>query len=276
MQSSEKLSVAVFWMRSKRLRILEYSLDSFNEPCGFSFIAGKTLKLGLNQTNLSNRKEIERQKLLEKLPRIEGKNLHAFCFSMKHNLFVFIKYADKIHTTTSEYGNYLTFKYHTMQESFFTDVYPYHDCPKITHNPKMFSWQKGAKFCYELNACLPKLISKKDQDWLIALLFQNNPMFPVDAIFMGLIKRAQVRCCCASSKCFIQQIEWSCFHSVLLFWSSGNHLYLEQCSSIFSSVDQLTFSVQNFLFWQRACEILLQWHNTWYLLCHVASLQVSF
>ncbi len=224
MQSNENFSIALHWIQTKRLGAYQYSWDSFNEPCGFSsfvfFPFFQESKSGLLNSYKAAKQEPQ---LFAKLLRTQGKNLHVFRFFNKNNMFVFVKYADKTHSTTSEFGNYLIFEYSSV--FYESDNYPHHHCPDISHYPEVFSWKQAAQFCHKLNATLPKLICKKDQDYFVAFFEQKDPLFTVEAVFIALIKPAQVRqqsnFCNGIFSCLIFQCYLQAMHFLLYLTLRG-------------------------------------------------------
>ncbi len=128
----------------------------------------------------------------------DGYNLHFHMVSLKIVTYYFAKYMDATFTSDSEYKQYMQFDNASISSYKLTyewfDTYPHPDCPQIVHKPKLFSWNEAFGFCAQYNGCtLPEFTDEADQEKFISAVLVSKSLFPVEAVYIGIRQKSQVR-----------------------------------------------------------------------------------
>ncbi len=72
------------------------------------------------------------------------------------------------------------------------DTYEWYTCPNYVHNPTLFTWINARQFCVSREAVLPLFYDRTEEEAFLAALKDVKDLFPMEAVFIGLVNMAKV------------------------------------------------------------------------------------
>ncbi len=117
------------------------------------------------------------------------------CDATKNGLFSNVEHKLKVYCKSTSLHDYHFIKY--------VDKYTFShcECYQTERQSMLFSWKKSYELCQRRGGNLPEFLTKATQDDLLLVMKISADIFPLEALFIGLIKH--------SKKVYIFAVGWS-------------------------------------------------------------------